>query len=262
MPFRVESSKSYSAYKTYIDMLASDKMHQDLEWHLRELIQAKNFTTWFQPSIEIVRSHTSTPASQHGVSIINYGDLLHCDFGITAMGLNTDTQHLAYVVPPNTTSLPRGLQAGLNTANRLQDIVLKNMIPNMTGNAILASSIQQMSAENIKGRIYCHSIGDWGHSAGTVIGMTNLQDGVPILGDLPLLRDTYYSVELYAEGWVDEWNATYNFYQEEDVWWNREIGAWEWVWGRQEHFHLVRHFRDLQRDTVDTIRQVGAFAEL
>lgn len=30
-----------------------------------------------------------------------------------------------------------------------------------------------MKEEEIEGKIYCHPIGDWGHSAGTVIGTFN-----------------------------------------------------------------------------------------
>lgn len=70
--------------------------------------------------------------------------------------------------------------------------------------------------------------------------MTNLQDAVPVLGDLPLLPKTYYSIELYAEHFVPERNATFNFMQEEDVYWDEDLQGWTWVWGRQEKFHLVR----------------------
>lgn len=80
-----------------------------------------------------------------------------------------------------------------------------------------------------------------GHRADdhVVTGMTNLQDEVPILGDLPLLKNTYYSVELYAENYVPEKNMTVKFPMEEDVYWSEETQTWEWVYGRQSEYLLV-----------------------
>jgi hypothetical protein len=70
--------------------------------------------------------------------------------------------------------------------------------------------------------------------------MTNMQAGVPNGGGFPLLDNTYYSVELYAEHFVQEKNVTMNFYQEEDIYWDDETKDWEWVYGRQEEFHVIR----------------------
>lgn len=169
--------------------------------------------------------------------------MLHIDFGITAMQLNTDTQHLAYVLRRNgaeaETDAPDGLKEGLRKSNRMQDIVLENMRPGLTGNTVLRRSLHQMELEGIEGQIYCHPIGDWGHDAGSVMGFTNLPQYVPVLGDLPILPETYYSIELFAYHFVPERNTTLRFLQEENVAWSHESQHWEFVRGRQEKFHLI-----------------------
>lgn len=150
---------------------------KDVEWWMRDQIQALNYTTWFQPDVSIVTPDTPWPQDVVAPAsrAIGHGDYLHVDFGVTAMGMNTDTQHLAYVLPPGETAhdaVPKGFRDGLAKANRLQDITRENMKPGMTGNDILRAIHKQMDAEGIQGKIYCHAIGDWGHSAGTVIGMS------------------------------------------------------------------------------------------
>jgi hypothetical protein len=108
----------------------------------------------------------------NATEVINYGDMLHVDFGVTALGMNTDTQHLAYVLFPGETKkdIPKGLLDGLRKVNRLQDIARESMVVGTTGNDILKRSREQMVLEEIEGSIYSHAIGDWGHSAGCVIG--------------------------------------------------------------------------------------------
>ena len=88
--------------------------------------------------------------------------------------MNTDTQHLAYVLYPGETEkdIPKGFLEGLKKVNRLQDIVKNHMIIGDIGDDILKRSLKQMREEGIEGRIYCHPIGDWGHSAGTLIGLS------------------------------------------------------------------------------------------
>ncbi|EME47534.1 hypothetical protein DOTSEDRAFT_31955 [Dothistroma septosporum NZE10] len=188
-----------------------------------------------------------------GKELIEHGNMLHVNFGVTALDLNTDSQHLAYVPPPRTSrhDVPDGFIEGLRKANRLQDIVRKAMQPGLTGNQILTQVQTEMHCQSIMGRIYSCPMRDGGHSAGTLIVMTNLQDGVPFLGDLELLKQMYYSVELYAEHFVPEVNDTFNFFLEEDVSWIRKTGQFDWVYGRQENFHLIRSQQSVILRTQD-----------
>ncbi|KAK0230716.1 hypothetical protein IW262DRAFT_424435 [Armillaria fumosa] len=212
----------------------------DLEWWFREKMLTLNVTTWNQPRIFV-----TTPASFPGWSgsddIIKEGDLLHIDFGITAMGMNTDTQHLAYVLRTSEgeTDAPEGLKAGLKKGNRMQDVVLENMKAGLTGNEVLQRCLEQMKLEDIEGQIYSHPIGDWGHDAGAVMGFTNFPEHVPVLGELPILPNTYYSIELFATHFVPERNETLRFLLEENAYWNAGTEAWQFVRGRQERFHLI-----------------------
>lgn len=155
---------------------------KDVEWWMREQIQSLNYTTWFHPSVTIIKPDTPWGAAADENVVdeaaaadepIQYGDLLHVDFGVSALGMNTDTQHLAYVLYPGQAShddVPQSFKDGLSKGNRLQDMTRKHMIPGNTGNEILTAIRREMKQEGLKGKIYCHAIGDWGHSAGTVIG--------------------------------------------------------------------------------------------
>ncbi|KAF9452420.1 putative lipoprotein [Macrolepiota fuliginosa MF-IS2] len=215
---------------------------EDLSWWFREKIQERNLTTWNQPRISVL-VEDSYPGWEGTDDVIQEGDILHIDFGITAMGLNTDTQHMAYVLRTDQdlpeASAPQSLKDGLKKANRMQDIVLSNMKPGVTGNQVLQQSLDQMRSEGIEGQIFCHPIGDWGHDAGAVIGFLNLPEYVPVVGELPLFPNTYYSIELYAYHFVEERNETIRFRIEENAHWNKDTQSWQFVRGRQEKYHLI-----------------------
>ena len=130
-----------------------------------------NVTTWNHPRVSVITPE-SFPGWAGTKDVIREGDLLHVDFGITAMGMNTDVQHMAYVLRTSQgeTDAPAGLKDGLRKANRMQDIVLEKMQAGKTGNEVLSEALVQMADEGIQGQIYCHPIGDWGHAPGAVMG--------------------------------------------------------------------------------------------
>lgn len=135
----------------------------------------RNVSTWNHPRVSVLKPE-SFPGWDGTKDTIREGDLLHVDFGITAMGMNTDVQHMAYVLRSSEGEIdaPRGLKDGLRKANRMQEIVLSKMRAGKSGNQVLTESLRQMRVEDIQGQIYCHPIGDWGHAPGAVMGQCHL----------------------------------------------------------------------------------------
>ncbi len=210
----------------------------DVVWWLMQRVNDLGLGTWFQTSVEVQRRGVDLADST--APMIQPGDVLHCDFGITALGLNTDTQHMGYVLRPGETDAPAGLKHALSVGNRLQDVLLSQMQPGRSGNDVLKAALDQMRAEGIDGTIYTHPIGDNGHAAGPLIGLWDRQDGVPGRGDVPLLASTWHSIELQATTPVPEWgNQPVRMALEEDAEMTAD-GSMRWVLSRQSELHLVR----------------------
>ena len=211
---------------------------QDIVWWMRQEAQDLGFGTWFQPSVDVQRK--GADLSDHSNPVIERGDVLHCDFGIVGMGLHTDTQHMAYVLRDGESDVPDGLKNALKRSNRLQDIVMGKMKISVTGNDILRASLEQMKREGIDGSVYSHPIGQHGHGAGTLVGLWDRQEGVPGRGEVPVLANTWYSIELQASSPVPEWGGqVVRCSLEEDAAIDAK-GRIEWVLSRQNQYHLIK----------------------
>lgn len=175
----------------------------DLESWVRERIAELKLATWFPPMFYITRPPGAGPASRR----IERGDLLRCDVGITYVGLNSDVQEVAYVLRDGETDAPAGLKAALAQGNRLQDILLAEFREGRTGNDALAATLRAARTEGLDPRVYSHPIGYHGHAAGSRIGLPDMQNGVPGMGDYPLYFDTCWAIELSVRAPVAEWNG-------------------------------------------------------
>jgi len=212
----------------------------DVVWWTRDELQRRGFTTWFQTSVDVQRCGVADPSTLGASPVILPGDVLHIDFGITAMGLNTDTQHMAYVPRPGEQGAPEGLRRALAASNRLQDIVMAETRPGRTGNEVLQASLAAMRAAGLTGTVYTHPIGDHGHGAGPLIGLWDRQEGVPGRGDVPVLANMWFSIELEARTAVPEWDGqVVKSSQEEDAIVGPD-GATRWALRRQTEWHIVR----------------------
>lgn len=210
----------------------------DLVWFFRQRVNDLGLGTWFQPSVDVQRRGAGE--EQLGDDpVIQRGDLLHCDVGITALRLNTDVQHLAYVLREGETAAPAGLSRALARSNRMQDIMMEEIRPGRTGNAVLAAARARMTAEGIEGTIYSHPIGLNGHGAGPLIGLWDHQEGVPGRGDHRVIADQWFSVELQATTMVPEWDGQpVRMAQEEDMVMGPD-GVPRWAYRRQTELHLI-----------------------
>jgi Xaa-Pro aminopeptidase len=183
----------------------------DVEWWYRDRIAELTLGTWFHPSVSVQRADApdtreSFASRPEEVTIVP-GDLLHVDFGISYLRLNTDTQMHAYVLRPGEKEAPPGLREALSTGNRLQDILTSQFATGRTGNDMLKAALEVAKKEGIRPSIYTHPIGFHGHAAGPTIGLWDHQEGVPGAGDYPLFPDTAHSIELNATVSVPEWNG-------------------------------------------------------
>ena len=194
---------------------------EDVVWFMRQKVTDLGLETWFHPTVdiqrnnEVLKSHIESFSKAEEEKIIQKGDLLHCDFGITYIGLNTDCQQHAYVLKKTESEVPVFLKEAFKKGNRVQDILTSNMRLGVTGNEILKASLIQGRKEGLRPSIYTHPLGKYGHSAGTTIGMWDSQNGVPFNGDYALHKNTVYAIELNTTVAIKEWNKDIRIMLEE-----------------------------------------------
>lgn len=216
----------------------------DVVWWYRDRIRELGLITWFHPTVDLQRSDNikfdflSAFSKSKVSNVIQKGDLLHVDFGITYLGLNTDTQQHAYVLKDGEMNAPAELNNALRIGNKLQDILTNEFTTGRTGNEILLSALTKAKSVGIKPQIYTHPIGFYGHGSGPTIGMWDKQEGVPVNGDYPLFKNTAYSIELNAKVYIESWGKEIAIMLEEDAFFDGE--KCDYMDSRQTKMILIR----------------------
>ncbi|WP_369137535.1 M24 family metallopeptidase [Modestobacter versicolor] len=186
----------------------------DVAWWIRQRFADLGVAGWFQPTVGLQRAG-SPLAEERGTAVpsvpwdavIEAGDLVHCDVGLSTLGLMTDTQRNGYVLRPGETGPPAGLVAALAVGNRMQDLTTAALQPGRTGDEVLAAARAAAAAEGIDGDVYSHPVGVHGHGAGPAIGMWDQQHGVPGAGSALVRTDTVWALELCVRVPVAEWGG-------------------------------------------------------
>lgn len=183
----------------------------DVVWWFREKVAQLRLKTWFHPSVSIQRADLPTFSIQTlslgNAETIQPGDLIHIDFGITYLGLNTDVQRLAYVLRPGETDAPKGLRDGIAAMTIAQQAVHAELKPGRAGNDVLAAARRRTAAAGVDATIYSHPIGYHGHGAGPWIGAWENQGAIAGRGEALVNAQTAWSIELAVTAPVPEWGG-------------------------------------------------------
>jgi len=213
---------------------------EDVVWWMREKVSALGLKTWFQPTVDVQRTGNSDLYAFDGKAkfdVIMPGDLVHCDFGITYLTLNTDCQELAYVLKPEEIDAPDFLKEALKKGNEVQDALTDNFKKGRTGNSTLKMAIESSKNAGLRPQIYTHPLGLYGHSAGTTFGMWDAQDGIPGSGEHPLYENTTYAIELNTKVFIEQWRKDVRIMLEEPGYFGPE--GFRYINGRQTNLILI-----------------------
>jgi len=213
----------------------------DLVFHYRQRTADLGLDKAFRPSFRIYGRHPQV-LKEHPLDdkVIRRGDVLHCDVGIKYLRYHTDTQEMAYVLRRGEADVPAGLKAGLAEANRLQDVYCSAFKEGLTGNQMLALILGKARAAGISHpRVYSHSVGYCLHEPGPLIGLPWEQENTGPRGEVRLVPNSCFTVELSVQRPVPEWGGKeLRFALEQDLVFT--IKGVFYLDGRQTEFHVIR----------------------
>ena len=204
-----------------------------------------NLTTWFQQDLRVQRKGMPNKTSRGFLAVapedvvIQKGDVVHLDFGITYMGLNTDWQKMAYVLRDGEKDVPAGLKKALANTNALQDSMCRNSKPGKPAGDVYNDVMNEMKEKGIEAKVYSHPLGFQGHGLGPSVDYRSAQraDTMPVAKKL---RDgSYISIELNSQTPVPEWDGQKVYVMEEDPAYLTGEG-WKFFVPRQTEWYIVK----------------------
>ncbi len=218
----------------------------DLRRWLYDALWENGVDTWFQPDFRLQRMETPNATSRGFLAVaseslvVERGDLLHLDFGISYMGFDSDWQKMAYVLREGEDDAPAGLKRALANTNALQDaLTLRAARPERTAGEVYEIAMAQMEKKGIRAQIYSHPLGNHGHGMGAGIDFRSVQRDRRDRLAKRLRNGSYMSIELNTRTPVPEWNGKEVFVMHEDPAYLTESG-YKFFRPRQESFYLIR----------------------
>jgi len=192
----------------------------DVRGWLYDAMGANGVSTWFQQDLRLQRKGLDPSTSRGFLAIapesmvIRPGDVLHVDFGISAMGFSTDWQKMAYVLLPGERDAPEGLKRALKNTNILQETLMTDSRPGKLAGDVYNEIMAEMTRRGIEAKVYSHPIGFQGHGLGAGLDYRAAQQGAS--AGKRLRNGSYISIELNSATPVPEWNNQKVFVMMED----------------------------------------------
>jgi Xaa-Pro dipeptidase len=219
----------------------------DVRRWLYDALWAHGVRTWFQPDLRVQRKGAAGATSRGFLAVapeatvIERGDVVHLDFGLTYMGLDTDWQKMAYVLPEGETDVPEGLRKAMRNTNTLQDALMtRHSRPGTLAADVYTNTMAEMKAAGIEAMIYSHPIGLHGHGLGASIDFRAAQRAdIGQQAQKRLRLGSYISIELNTATPVAEWDGQKVFVMMEDDAHLTDRG-WRFFRPRQEAWYLIR----------------------
>jgi Xaa-Pro aminopeptidase len=218
----------------------------DVRRWLFDALGERGVGTWFQPDLRVQRKGKPNDTSRGFLAVatedivIQRGDLVHLDFGITYMGLNSDWQKMVYIFRDGEKEIPAGLKHALANTNALQDaVMLRASRPGRPAGEVYTAAMDEMKQKNIEAQIYSHPIGDQGHGLGAAIDFRATKRPEIMGQEKRLRKGSYISIELNTQTVVPEWDGQKIYVMEEDPAYLTDEG-WKTFVPRQEAFYTIR----------------------
>ncbi len=216
----------------------------DVRRFMYDALWAAGVRTWFQPDLRVQRRGMEKVGSRGFLAVapeetvIRPGDLVHVDFGISYMGLDSDWQKMAYVLLAGESDAPEGLKDALANTMALQDaLMLRASRPGRTVGEVYETTMAEMAERGIVAQVYSHPLGHHGHGLGPSIdfrGAANAEAAAQVL-----VEGSYISIEVNTSTPVPEWDGQEVFIMQEDPAYLTADG-WRFFRPRQEALYLVR----------------------
>jgi hypothetical protein len=213
-------------------------------WLFRES-ERLGLEPWFQPDLRLQRRSRSNDKTSSGfltvakeAAVIERGDVVHLDFGLSYMGLSSDWQKMAYVLRPGEKRAPAGLERALDNTNVLQDTVVRLSRPGKLAADVFDETMAEMKAKGIAAQVYSHPLGPQGHGLGASIDFRSAKrDPAEPLKKLRL--GSYLALELNTATEVPEWDGQKVTMMAEDPVYLTGNG-WAFFRPRQEALYLIK----------------------